>query len=262
VLLIFELAHIGLAYLSAQRASEFASRYAVIGEFNPEFCQFECTRGSEDKDRARLQSIKAAAIQGFSEYSEYSPMSNLTDSKLRIFICSDRENIDYDDKTYACKPHEDPGDPGGLVYINTSYPYTIGSSIGIDLGQIKFRSSTESQIECLKIGCSSSFTVRFTGNTPDWYQIEASASDGRHRYIDCPEGSLIEVESPQIHHDQCTTDGVTFDRFDPSELDLRVVWSGGSISERFKPRYLVRRPNGFRCEPTCLYGEYVIELDE
>lgn len=263
VLLTIELLRFGFTYLSVRSASKYATRYAETGEFNPEYCEIECRRGSKTLRQARIKSINDAALIGFRVYSEIFLMNGIDEEGLEIEICSDWEGIIYDEETNSCLPYQDPGEYGGLIYITARYPYAIGSTLGFDFGHIQLTSSKTSRAECFKLGCWSSLKILLSGNVPAGYTIEANASDGRQRFLDCSEGSLIETEELHfINYGECTTKGVGFNNFDPAEVDIIVTWDGGSINETFRPYYRVFRPNGYRCEPTCLNGEVVIEINE
>jgi hypothetical protein len=261
VLLTIELLRLGLTYLSVRSAVRYAIHYGEVGEYDRKYCVSDCLKGSEDLRQARVKSINDAALIGFKKYSDIFIINAIDEERLEMEICSDREGVSYSEETHSCSPHQDPGEDGGLIYITANFPYSIGSSFGFEFGNIQLTTSKISRAYCYRLGCWSSLEIHLSGSVPDGYTIEASASDGRHRFLDCSEVPLIEIdELNHINHGKCTTKGVGFDGFDPAEVEITVSWYGGSTTETYTPRYRIFRPNGLRCEPTCLSGEIVIEI--
>jgi hypothetical protein len=210
-----------------------------------------------------VKSINDAALVGFKKYSDIFIINAIDGERLEMEICSDREGVSYSEENHSCSPYQDPGEYGGLIYITANFPYSIGSSFGFDFGNIQLTFSKISRVYCYRIGCWSSLEIHLSGFVPDGYTIEAVASDGRTRFLDCSDVPLIETEELHFtNYGECTTIGVGFHNFDPAQVVVTVTWEGGSVSETFRPYYRVFRPNGYRCEPTCLSGQVAIEIEE
>jgi hypothetical protein len=155
-----------------------------------------------------------------------------------------------------------PSEPGGTVFIHASYPYAIGSSLGLSLWRIRLEATEEGQAECYRVGCDSFLRINLTGDTPDHFTIEATSIDGYYRLIECEDGRTIRSEGFLLkRHAECHTDGATLIGFDPSAADIVVTSQEGSFHEHVRPHYRIFRPNGYRCLPTCLSGTIEIELE-
>lgn len=244
-----------------ERAANWGLRYAVTGEFNPEYCPDPCKRGSQEHTEAVLESIEDAARAGFIGPGRRDLASTPDMSDLALVICSDAEHTVYVEKPPSCLPQEYPSEPGATVVVHVSYPYTIGSSFGLGLLPLRLEATERGQVECHRIGCISYLRVRLLGPVPDRFTIEARSSDGYYRLVECDQGKTIRSQGfLSESHARCRIDGATLEHYDPSWVEITVSWPNGTVRESKPPIYRVFRPNGYRCLPTCLWGTIEVEL--
>jgi len=154
-------------YSRVERAATWALRYAVTSEFNPEYCPDPCRRGSEDHAEAVLKSIEDVARAGFIGPDPRDSASKLNISDLAIVICSDTEHIVFIEDPASCLPQDHPSEPGGTAVVHVSYPYTIGSALGLDLLALRLETTERGQVECHRIGCISYLRIQLSGTVPD-----------------------------------------------------------------------------------------------
>jgi len=249
-------------YSRVERAAYWALRYAVTREYDPRYCPEPCAQGTEAHRHALLESIRDAAAAGFMDANYTASAWSLDASSLSLTICSDTENTTYVEQTHECVPTMHPSEPGGTVSIRASYPYTLGSSLGLNLWRIRLEAKEEGQVECYKLGCDSYLRINLIGDIPDHFTIEAMSIDGYLRLIECDDGRTIRSEGFLLErHAECHPDGATLVGFDPSIVDVLVTWSDGSLREHLRPNYLAARPNGYRCLPICLWGTVEIDVE-
>ncbi len=102
---------------------------------------------------------------------------------------------------------------------------------------------------CTLIGCGSTLNVRFKGQVPHDYTMEA-VGDGKTLTAHCVNGALAQgtyyEESPV-----CESAEVWFTNFQPQELKVTIHWGGHSVSQTFHPVYQISYPNGPDCKPAC-----------
>ncbi len=66
-LFLVELIRIIVLYRGVEEAASGGIRYAVTGEFNPDYCEGECERGSEELRNTQLTSIKDVVYSEFNK---------------------------------------------------------------------------------------------------------------------------------------------------------------------------------------------------
>jgi len=92
-------------------------------------------------------------------------------------------------------------------------------------------------VACSGIECTNSLVVvDLDGAVPSSYVIEVQALNETRRFT-CTAVSLC--------------NGAVFDDFTPTQVTIRVTWSGGSVEQVVTPAYEVVQPNGPDCPPVC-----------
>lgn len=261
-LFLVELIRIIVLYRGVEEATSVGIRYAVTGEFNPDYCGGECERGSEGLRSAQLISIKDVMNSEFNKYIDNIFMKDIDQKKLRITICSDRDGVQFISDPIECHPQDDPGENGATVYVNATYPYSIGSILGLNFGPLSFDSARTGIAECHRLGCLSGIRIRLSGQIPDQFTIEISTDDGRYRLIECSDADVIRSKGFQSEIQRiCWPDGASFYLTPPRSVNITVGSENGRIDDTLQPLYRISRPNGYRCPPTCLHSliEIVVE---
>jgi hypothetical protein len=100
-------------------------------------------------------------------------------------------------------------------------------------------------VTCTGIECSNALVVELGGGVPSSYTIEARGNNEIRSYT-CTEASLCRE--------------AVFTGFTPTQVTIRVTWSGGSAEEVVTPSYEVVQPNGPDCPPTCRLAVVTITL--
>lgn len=91
-------------------------------------------------------------------------------------------------------------------------------------------------VTCSGIECANALVVDLDGAVPSSYTIEARAANETRRFT-CTAASLCNE--------------AVFDDFTPTEVTIRVTWSGGSMEQVATPKYDLVQPNGPDCPPIC-----------
>lgn len=115
---------------------------------------------------------------------------------------------------------------------------------------------------CTLEGCGSTLVVRFTGNVPPEYRLEASDASGEAVWVQCArqaDGTMFATSGDPRSF--CTADRVHLFGFAPSVVTVTVRWDGRSTSQTFQPAYRTSRPNGPGCEPECRSGTVTLSLN-
>jgi Flp pilus assembly protein TadG len=124
-------------WLLIQNMSRQAVRYAVTGDYNPDYCIDSCST-SEDEDQARLRSIYDEALRYQAGLLTDTSAGQTEPGYLQVTICSSRDRdgdgvADYltifgrtgSDQYSECQPGEDPGGPGDevVVMVDFNHPF-------------------------------------------------------------------------------------------------------------------------------------------
>jgi hypothetical protein len=102
---------------------------------------------------------------------------------------------------------------------------------------------------CTEIGCSDGIRVTFEAPPPDGTLVELGGSFGVPWRVECG----VDLD--------CST-GIFFADFTPDHLSVRVITSGGEVTESFQLTYQELRPNGGDCPPTCRIATVLMGLPD
>jgi hypothetical protein len=186
---VIEMARLVQAWLAVENAARFAARYAVTGEYDPDYCEaanlaqgwapstydgyngdpIDCVvpRGADPTnylqrtttlvDWARLPSIRDAARSGAAGALIIDDTVYTDPGFLEIVICSYPSNLtetNYDSDPIqppVCNPVDDPGDPGNPVRITVYHNHPlIAPLLGPDWQYLPLVGSREMIVETFR----------------------------------------------------------------------------------------------------------------
>jgi hypothetical protein len=130
-------------------ATQNAIRYAVTGEYDPEYCISECQTKTEQNE-ARLLSIQAIAYDALSEGLDTGFRSTQPEN-VRVAVCSNRTGYRFYQATSQCLPRDDPGESGSEVLVSTTYDHQFGSFFGAPVTILPIQITRSGIIESFRV---------------------------------------------------------------------------------------------------------------
>lgn len=131
IFMVIELARVLHAWLAIENGARFGVRYAVTGEYNPEYCpDGKCVTVVQTR-YARLRAIHDAAWAGSASILRVmeGEVGMADPSFFQVSICPADKLIKPDPtekySTYRCQPDENPGEPGEHVIVVVEFNHPL-----------------------------------------------------------------------------------------------------------------------------------------
>ncbi len=169
MLAIIEIARVMHAWLAVVNGARFGVRYAVTNTYEESNCPVGgCTTDAE-KQAARLESIREAAIAGsVSILRDLGETDWAEPGYFEVTVCSESAsgytasdtNNWTSDWTASCSPSDHPGDQGDLVWVTVDFNHPlIAPWLSADWPMLHLTSRRDAVVESFR-------TVRFVGAGP------------------------------------------------------------------------------------------------
>jgi hypothetical protein len=141
--MIIELARLLHAWLAVENGARFGIRYAVTGEYDLDHCPGKTCTTEQQIRTARIESIKARAIQGSQTIVrdlDLPPDAYVDDGYFKVTVCSGidepstfrRSNPGIPppaDWTASCLAGDDPGEKGEHVWVTVDFNHPVISPL-------------------------------------------------------------------------------------------------------------------------------------
>ena len=100
-------------------------------------------------------------------------------------------------------------------------------------------------LTCTLIGCASGLSVRAPAAATLPFTVIAREPGGATRTAQCTQSA------------PCL--GVMFTDFQPTAVNIEVIWATGSARKDFRPTYTRSAPNGEGCGPVCFQATVSVD---
>jgi len=161
IFVVVEFGRLFHAWLTVENGARFGVRYAVTGEYDPQYCahgaspEGECQM-EEDEPLARIASIHDVVWGGSSSIlrSDEDVVNPDESTYFNILVCDPADLIVPGSTygTHACPPDEDPGDPGDKVLIVVEFNHPLVVPILNSVWpQLRLTSMREATVETFRI---------------------------------------------------------------------------------------------------------------
>ena len=139
-LVAIETSRLVWAQQAVDQAARDAARYAVTGQFDPQYClpdPTQCDSSNPDYNAAAFDIAREKTIKDVARQA----LNGLPREGVKLVVCSSRAGFTYDADTGTCLPHDDAGGPTDRVMINIVYRYSLGTFIGAGVGDTQLQST-------------------------------------------------------------------------------------------------------------------------
>jgi len=154
IFVILEIARLMHAWLAIENGARFGVRYAVTGEFNPDFCPLGGCVSDLDYENARIKSIHETAWAGSSSILRVAEgeVEASQPSFFKVSVCQVAKLVKPDPSipfsSYQCLPSEDGGAPGERVMVVVEFNHPVLSPLISSIApQLRLSAQREAIVE-------------------------------------------------------------------------------------------------------------------
>jgi len=128
---VIEIARLMHAWLAVENGARFGVRYAVTGEYNPQYCPADGCSSDLEFSSARIDSIHQIAWTGSSSIVRVAEgeVDSTDPSFFKVLVCEPRNLVEPDPgdpfSTYQCVPSESGGEPGERITVVVEFNHPL-----------------------------------------------------------------------------------------------------------------------------------------